>query len=114
MSDIAKVFGDRIRNLRNERDWNQEELAHRANIHQTYVGQIERGEKSPTIETIEKIAYALETSMENLFKYIEPSSESKDNSTLSLIMNKLSTLKVEDQKNILSLLDVIFVWIKDK
>ena len=68
MSDIAKIVGKRIRNYRTAKGLSQEKLAERAQCHFTYIGQIERGEKNATIESIEKIALALNLSLSTLFE----------------------------------------------
>lgn len=47
---IAKIIGDRIRAYRNQKGWSQEYLAEKADVHHTYIGQLERGEKNATIE----------------------------------------------------------------
>ena len=46
----------------------QEELAFRCGVHRTYIGAIERGEKSPTLNTVKKIADGLGLSIIELFK----------------------------------------------
>ena len=66
--EILKKFGERVRQLRKKKDISQEELAHRANLHRTYIGMIERAEKNITLLNIEKIANALEVSIKSLFK----------------------------------------------
>lgn len=68
MSDIAKILGQRIRNYRNAKGLSQEKLAEISGCHHTYIGQIERGEKNATIESIEKIAAALNISLSKLFE----------------------------------------------
>ena len=68
MSELAKVVGQRIRNYRTGRGFSQEKLAELAGCHHTYIGQLERGEKNATIESIEKIATALDISMSRLFE----------------------------------------------
>ena len=45
-------------------------LAEKAGVHHTYIGQLERGEKNATLETIEKVARALNVSFETLFEAI--------------------------------------------
>ena len=45
----------------------QEELAHRANLHRTYIGMIERAEKNITLLNIEKLAKALDVNITDLF-----------------------------------------------
>ncbi len=52
-------LGERIRKLRKVHNISQEELAHRAGMHRTYIGMIERAEKNITLQSIEKIAYGL-------------------------------------------------------
>jgi transcriptional regulator with XRE-family HTH domain len=66
-SEILIKFGERVRQLRKQKDISQEELAHRANLHRTYIGMIERAEKNITLLNIEKIAHALEVSIKDLF-----------------------------------------------
>lgn len=66
-SDILKVFGLRVRQLRLERGFSQEELADRAGLHRTYIGMIERAEKNVTLLNIEKLALALEIRLTDLF-----------------------------------------------
>ena len=70
MSDISKILGKRIRNYRTNAGLSQEKLAELATCHTTYIGQIERGEKNATIESIEKIALALGISLSKLFENI--------------------------------------------
>lgn len=53
------MFGAAVRSLRRERGVSQEELGQRAGLHRNHVGQIERGELSPTLDTIDVIANAL-------------------------------------------------------
>ncbi len=53
---------ERIRQLRKQCNLSQDELAHMAGISSNYMGQIERGEKCPTLETFLKIASALNVS----------------------------------------------------
>lgn len=67
-NSILISLGERIRELRKERDFSQEELAYRANVHRTYIGMIERAEKNVTIINLEKIAGSLGVSIETLVK----------------------------------------------
>lgn len=62
------LFGERVAKLRHSVGLSQEELADRCGIHRTYIGAIERGEKSPTLNTIEKIANAMEVTIKELFE----------------------------------------------
>lgn len=68
---IAIQFGTLIRRLRHEAGLSQEEFADRCALHRTYVGSIERGEKTVTIETANKLAKALGISLSQLFARLE-------------------------------------------
>jgi|TARA_B110000091_G_C13788901_1_gene464656 transcriptional regulator with XRE-family HTH domain len=65
--NILVIFGQKIREVRKDKGFSQEELAHKADLHRTYIGMIERAEKNITLLNIEKIANALETSIKKLF-----------------------------------------------
>ena len=60
-------FGLKVREIRKEKGFSQEELAHKADLHRTYIGMIERAEKNITLLNIEKIANALEVEIKELF-----------------------------------------------
>ena len=68
MSDIAKIVGQRIRNYRTAQHLSQEKLAELSGCHPTYIGQVERGEKNATLESIEKISAALHIPLSQLFE----------------------------------------------
>ena len=53
------AFGRRVRKLREAAGMTQEELAHAAGLHWTYVGQIERGERNLTYKNVLKLARGL-------------------------------------------------------
>jgi transcriptional regulator with XRE-family HTH domain len=67
--DILIKFGDKIRELRKEKGLSQEQLSFKAGLHRTYIGMIERGEKNITLVNIEKIANALDASINDLLKF---------------------------------------------
>ena len=67
MSDIAKIIGQRIRNYRTQKGLSQEKLAELAGCHPTYIGQLERGEINASLESVEKIASAMDISLSELF-----------------------------------------------
>jgi transcriptional regulator with XRE-family HTH domain len=56
----AAIFGEIVRRFRKEYDWTQEDLADRAGLTTTYVGQVERGDKVPSLTVVLKLAHALE------------------------------------------------------
>lgn len=56
----AAIFGASVRRVRKEYDWTQEDLADRAGLTTTYVGQVERGDKVPSLTVVLKLAHALD------------------------------------------------------
>ena len=71
MMTIEKQLGMRIKYLRGKKRWSQEDLALEANVNKNYISDLERGTRNPTIKVLEKIANALEISLEELFKGIQ-------------------------------------------
>ena len=54
--DIRARLGSNVRRLREAKGWSQEDYADRADIHRTYVSDIERGRRNPSLTLIEKLA----------------------------------------------------------
>ena len=105
MSGIAQDLGERIRQLRNQREMSQEELAFKAGISAAHLGQIERALKSPTIETIGKISGALNVPLTMLFSdEYEPLE--LESITINKINAQLLTMSAEDQKDILRIIRI--------
>ncbi|MBW6482427.1 MAG: helix-turn-helix transcriptional regulator [Vicingaceae bacterium] len=67
--EILNLFGENVRKYRHLLNISQEELAHKADLHRTYIGMIERAEKNITLANIEKIANALEVKIEDLLRF---------------------------------------------
>jgi transcriptional regulator with XRE-family HTH domain len=64
----AKIdFGKRLRQLRKEVGLSQEKLAFKSGLHRTYVGAIERGEQSVSVDNVQKLAKALGKKAKDLF-----------------------------------------------
>jgi len=67
VDDVRRAFGRRLRALRHTRALSQEALAERASLHWTYVGGIERGERNPSLDNINRLARALNVTLADLF-----------------------------------------------
>ena len=57
--DIRLRLGKNVKRLREAKELSQEAFAHEAGIHRTYVSDIERGARNPTIRIVEKLARSL-------------------------------------------------------
>jgi CheY-like chemotaxis protein/DNA-binding XRE family transcriptional regulator len=66
--DVRRVFGLAIKTWRGKSGISQEELAWRAGLHRSYVADIERGARNASLQTIERLAKALQVSLSALFQ----------------------------------------------
>jgi transcriptional regulator with XRE-family HTH domain len=61
------VFGQRLQDLRRRAGLSQEEVAHRARLHATYLSDLERGTQTPTLDVVNRLATALRVTLAELF-----------------------------------------------
>jgi len=64
--DILALFGRHLRTIRKERLLTQETLAQHCELYPPYIGELERGEKNPTLLTLEKLTRGLNISLTEL------------------------------------------------
>jgi transcriptional regulator with XRE-family HTH domain len=64
-------FGQRLRNFRKEKGFSQEGFADHAEVHRTYLGGLERGERNPTLTVLVKIAKALDVPLSKLIQGVD-------------------------------------------
>jgi CheY-like chemotaxis protein len=68
--DLKSLLGMAIKTQRASLGISQEELAYRAGLHRTYISDLERGARNPSIESIDKLARALQISVSRLFESV--------------------------------------------
>lgn len=66
-----KQLGMRIKFLRNQRKWSQEDLALESGINKNYICDLENGRRNPSLKVLEKICLAFGITLVELFKGIE-------------------------------------------
>ncbi len=97
--NVYAVIGRRTRQERNRMGLTQEELAEKASIHPSFLGQIERGTKKASLVTIQRIADALGIAEEQLFNdNIHGSKEKKLSEYQQKVLSLMVHLPVNDQK----------------
>lgn len=67
----GRALGNRIRALRQSKEWSLEELAERAALHSTYLSSLERGHRNPTLNVLVALARALSVSLPKLMDGIQ-------------------------------------------
>lgn len=70
MSTTRSLLGARIKELRKLRNMTQEQLAEQVDLATRYISLIEVGRSSPSLETIENIARALQVEIRDLFEFV--------------------------------------------
>lgn len=103
--DIIKQFGQIIRDLRKEKGLTQEELGELADLHFSYIGGIERGERNISLLNIYKLCNALEISMAEVFQKIDNFSFVKED-FLSYFIN----IPQKDRKFFKDLINYLQEW----
>ena len=68
---IDKQFGRVLKKLRMEKGVSQEEFALNIGLHRTYISQLERGLKSPSLRTMEKICAELDVTLVEFMQHME-------------------------------------------
>ena len=69
--DSRKIFGERVRALRQAANLSQEELAEACGLHRTYVGAVERGERNISLLNIIALSRALRIKPSSLLEGVE-------------------------------------------
>lgn len=107
--EITEAVGNRIRYFRRLQSISQEELALRANLNPAYFGQVERGVKCPTIDTLCKIAGALEVSPAELLQSADwPVSPSEYNSRATAMLARVPEEKLNQVLRIMEEVTSLF------
>lgn len=103
MDNVTKIVGERLRSARQKAKMSQETVAELAGVHPTYIGQLERGEKNATIESIFKVARALNLPLEELFANLI--SESNGDNRIALeCYDLILSEDINRQKDILDII----------
>lgn len=99
-----EYIGKKIKEYRKIKDLTQENLGEKAGLHYTYIGQVERGEKEPSLKSLIKIANAFGVGVDKLLINYDLSSEAsiKISNITDLLLNR-------DEKE----LEMIYTLLKD-
>jgi transcriptional regulator with XRE-family HTH domain len=104
MATVRAKLGSRIKYLRDQRNWTQEQLGEKAGLTYKYIGQIERAEVSPGLETLEKLAKAFGLAVSNLLNFEKRGS----GKTREDVFQELSKREIEIIKRAVVVLKKVF------
>lgn len=90
--NVYEILSKSLKEYRLQMGWSQEELADKAGLHPSYIGQIERNVKKISLVTLQKLARALKVNISDLLqeKPFNAQSASWENKILGLIHDKPS------------------------
>lgn len=103
-------LSDNIRNLRQRKNLKQEELAKKAGISRLMLGKYERGQASPSAETLQKLAVILGVSTDNLLdnNNTETSHDFKDKE-LTNYFKEIDEMSEEEKAHVKYILDAVII-----
>jgi len=102
-----KKVGEGIRHFRKQKGLSQEELAHLAQVHESYIGKLECAEKVCSVDVLVRVTGALGVSLVDFFRYIQPEGGESGGTTLGQIVDRLRGRSVEEQKKVLKVIDAV-------
>lgn len=101
--DARQLLGERILRIRHELGLSQEELAFRCGMQPSHIGFLERGQRNPTLDTLERIALGLGVSVCQLVDFdAEPHIQSYDETT-NKILSLVLPLDAKEKKQLLAI-----------
>lgn len=106
-------LGRKIAQLRKMKDLTQGDLAERLNIHQSMVTRWERDQVQPKSSSLERLAEALDTTVESLFSGLESGAVKKTtirglaNNQLAELLSQVHELDAADQEALTAVLDAM-------
>ncbi|WP_025845568.1 helix-turn-helix domain-containing protein [Paenibacillus ehimensis] len=109
MASLAKLVGERIRQIRKVQKMSQEELGELAHLQSSYIGGVERGERNVSLETLEKIVIALNMSYSEFFRFGEIGTSDKlsKEELIEVFSDKLHKSDISDVKKIFEIYNIL-------
>ena len=104
MATIQQRLAQRIRFLRKEQKWTQEDLGEKSGLTYKFIGQIERGEVSPTLGSLDKLAKAFGLTVSELLDFQQKGM----GKTKEQIFEELSKAEVATVKKVIDIFVRIF------
>ncbi len=104
-----KLLGEQIRKYRKEKKYTLEQLAEILDVSTTFIGQIERAKGIPSLETLVRIANALEVSMDTLL-FGDLNGKAGDFHFVNCIFKLTENFSAEEKALILKNIEIFHDW----
>jgi len=104
MPTIRERLARRMRFLRKEKKWSQEQLGEKSKLTYKFIGQIERAEVSPTLDSLGKLAKSFNLTVSELLRFQREGA----GKTKELIFQELSKGEIETVKKAAGILERMF------
>lgn len=104
---VKKLFGARIRSLRETRGLTQEQLAEKIDMHPVYLSNIERGKENPTLNVLIRMSMVLDVEMSELFDFKHEASSK----ALREMLKKFSN-EIDDEEKLKTVVRVVRAIVK--
>lgn len=105
---VFRLIGARVRSIRKVKGLTQEQLAEKANTSHSYIGDLERGERNVTLQSLHKISEALGVKFFDLFQYGEFEEVEEKSQIVWKIIELLIDRTEEEQQKALNILKELF------
>lgn len=104
------ALGRRLRQERHKMNWTQEKLAERIEVSDAYIGQIERGERSLSLETLVKLANQLGVTVDYL---LHDSIDVSDDQFINQIRQIMKNRSSKEKQLVLDVMKLMFTHLDD-
>jgi len=104
MTTIRQRLAQRVRFLRKEKKWTQEDLGEKSGLTYKFLGQMERGEVSPSLDSLDKVAKAFDLTVGELLTF----ERKREGKTKEELFQELSKAELEVVKKALQVLERVF------
>ncbi|MDO4356639.1 MAG: helix-turn-helix transcriptional regulator [Clostridia bacterium] len=98
--DARELLGKRIRSIRSQMGLSQEEVAFRCGMQPSHIGFLERGQRNPSLETLERLALGLGISLSELFDYDQEPKVQMYDETTNKILSLVIPLNPAEKKQV--------------
>lgn len=104
MENLYNLIGKRVREVRTKLDLTQEELADKAELHSSYIGQVERGTKKVSVQALDKITHALNIPLKSIFDFTGKPCVTEKDLLVSELFGILKNKNLKDRKFLIDIM----------